>query len=134
MNYAHLSTVCNEKMFFPFWSSQAMDQILVTATANTAAGAAPDPLTHYARPGITLCPGAAEISPILLCHSRNSCNEKILKSINLFQNYDASKQSDTIATFFFPFSATPMGYGSSLGQGSNPSHISSITGVTMPDP
>ena len=45
-------------------SSWARDQIQATAVTYTAAVAMPDPLTHSARPGINLCPGAPETPPI----------------------------------------------------------------------
>ena len=43
-----------------------MDQIQGTAAAT------PDPLTHCARLGIEPDPGATEMPPILVCHSRDS--------------------------------------------------------------
>lgn len=54
------------------WSSWARDQIRAEAVTYTTAVAMPDPLTHFARPGIELCTNIPEMLQILLCFSGNS--------------------------------------------------------------
>ena len=49
----------------------ARDQIWATVATYTSGATMPDPLTHCARSGSNLHPGAAEMPPILLHHSRN---------------------------------------------------------------
>ena len=81
------SFILNENTFFFFsfraaaaaaglhiWSSPARDQIQAAVVTYTAGAATRDPSTHGAHWESNLCPGAAEVLPILLYHSGNSVN------------------------------------------------------------